>query len=277
MKYLKFYVFLLSSILFGAHLIGQGVEINPNKILIDSTIILDGNGIAGGGDLKILDGDGNNRVRIFSQLNPNVNTGGYMDLFNGNNVQTVLINGHSTTHAAGRIVLSDSDGNNKILLLGDYNGTGDGRIITDEIEIKGGSDLAEMFDISNEESVVDPGLLVSLDPDNPGQLMISNQAYDKKIAGIISGANGIKAGILMGQDETIADGDNLVTLSGRTYLKANTSNGAIKIGDSITSSKIAGEAMRASKKKKSRGAIVGKALTSLEDGSGYILVLVSLR
>jgi len=35
--------------------------------------------------------------------------------------------------------------------------------------------------------------------------------------------------------------------------------------------------MRASNKKKSRGAVIGKAMTELVDGEGFILVLVNLQ
>jgi len=175
------------------------------------------------------------------------------------------------------IVFVQADGTQALRLVTNFNSTGDARVITDEVEITGGSDLAELFEITNQEREIVPGYLVSLDPTAPGKLKISNEPYDKKIAGIISGANGIKPGILMGQDDTMATGDDLVTLSGRTYVMANTSNGDIKIGDMITTSSVAGQAMKATHKKKSRGAIIGKAMTELEDGSGFILVLVNLQ
>ena len=170
-----------------------------------------------------------------------------------------------------------ADGTAALRLVTNFNNTGDARVITDEVQITGGSDLAELFEITNQEREIVPGYLVSLDPTAPGKLKISDEPYDKKIAGIISGANGIKPGILMGQDDTMATGDDLVTLSGRTYVMANTSNGDIKIGDMITTSSVAGQAMKATHKKKSRGAIIGKAMTELEDGSGFILVLVNLQ
>jgi len=173
--------------------------------------------------------------------------------------------------------LFNADGDPVIRLVSDWNNTGDARIITDEVEIKGGSDLAELFEITNSETEVEAGYLVSLDPTAPGKLQISSERYDTKVAGIVSGANGIKPGILMGQDDTMATGDDLVTLSGRTYVRANATNGAIKIGDMITSSAVAGQAMRASNKKKSRGAVIGKAMTELVDGEGFILVLVNLQ
>lgn len=175
------------------------------------------------------------------------------------------------------IELTNAAGDPVIRLLTDAGGTGDARIVTDEILINGGSDLAELFEITNHDTEVEAGYLVSLDPTSPGKLKVSSEPYDKKVAGVVSGANGIKPGILMGQEDTMASGDDLVTLSGRTYVSANTTNGPIKIGDMITSSSVAGEAMRASNKKKSRGAVIGKAMTELVDGEGFILVLVNLQ
>lgn len=203
-------------------------------------------------DIRLFDKDNNYNVRITSKIND----------------------------SGGGILLSDMETGreNVIRLVTNFQNTGDARVFTDEIQINGGSDLAEMFDITDPENEIEPGLLVSLDPDQPGKLMITKERYDKKIAGIISGANGVKPGILMGQNESIAFGDDLITLSGRTYVMANTSNGAIEVGDLLTSSDTAGQAMRATKKKKSAGAVIGKAMTPLEKGkTGYILVLVNMQ
>ena len=165
----------------------------------------------------------------------------------------------------------------KIELISNYSQTDDSRIITDELEIKGGSDLAELFEITGEPSELSPGSLVSLDPGNAGKLQISNKAYDPHVAGVISGANGVKPGILMGQVGTLAHGEELVTISGRTYVKCNNSNGPIEIGDLLTSSNTQGEAMKATKKRKRIGAVIGKAMSPLDEEEGFVLVLVNLH
>jgi len=38
--------------------------------------------------------------------------------------------------------------------------------------------------------------------------VISDKAYDKRVAGIISGAGGVKPGMLMGQEGSVANGTN---------------------------------------------------------------------
>ena len=173
-------------------------------------------------------------------------------------------------------ILCNSSGDTTMVLHTDYDNTGDSRIITDDLAINGGSDLAELFDITDNDSEVIPGAIVCIDPISPGKLMLSQQAYDQKVAGVISGANAIKPGILMAQKESIASGSNHVTLSGRTYVRVNTTNGKIKVGDFITSSDRPGEGMRATNYRKSEGAIIGKAMTTLDEGSGYVLVLITL-
>ncbi len=165
----------------------------------------------------------------------------------------------------------------KIELISNFGQTDDARIITDELEIRGGSDLAELFEINGNDEVIKPGSLVSLDVTAEGMLRPSQQAYDPMIAGVISGANGVKPGILMGQEGTLAHGGELVTISGRTYVRCNNSNGSIRVGDLLCSSAIPGEAMKATNRRKSRGSIVGKAMSNLDAGDGFVLVLVNLQ
>ena len=158
----------------------------------------------------------------------------------------------------------------------DVNGTTRTKIL----EITGGSDLSESFDITSNNKIVSnslAGLLVSIDPKNPGKLAITSQAYDKKLAGIVSGANGIKPGMIMGQHASIANGQFPIALSGRVYVKADATFGAIQPGDFLTSSSISGIAMKAAGFQKAQGAIIGKAMTGLERGEGMVLVLVNLQ
>ncbi len=252
------------------------MKITPSqKVIVGETIELLHNGPNDGGEIKIKNSAGSDRIKLFATPT-GTNFGGFMSMFNDNDDRTVLIEAEDS-QKGGKIQLSDSTGTISIKLDSDWNGSGDSRIVTDEIQIEGGSDLAERFDLTNPVEEIVPGSLVSLDPKNSGKLMISNQAYDRKIVGIVSGANGIKPGILMGQAGSEAYGDQLITLSGRTYVKANTTNGEIRIGDFLTSSDVSGEAMKASRKKKSRGAIIGKAMSSLKAGEGFILVLVNLQ
>jgi len=155
----------------------------------------------------------------------------------------------------------------------------DGVITTPILEIIGGSDLSEQFDVrSNEKGILPlPGMVVSIDADNSGDLLVSTQAYDRKVAGIISGAGGIKPGMIMGQKGSIADGANPIALTGRVYCLADASKGSIQPGDLLTTSDTPGHAMKVADYQKAQGAIIGKAMTSLQNGQGQVLVLVTLQ
>ncbi len=143
-----------------------------------------------------------------------------------------------------------------------------------QLTIRGGADLAEPFQMSHPE--IARGSLVIIDEENPGRLKQSAQAYDTRVAGIISGANGVNAGITLQQEGLLEGGQN-VALSGRVYALADASADAIKPGDLLTSSDIPGHVMRASDHARSQGAIVGKAMSALKEGRGMVLVLVSLQ
>ena len=173
----------------------------------------------------------------------------------------------------GKIDLSDEHGNPVISLDPTQYKR---RIITPVLEITGGGDLAEPFDIESRESIK-PGMIVAIDPNHPGRLRIADKAYDQTVAGIISGANGINPGLTMSQKGSVVDGTVPVALTGRVYAWADASNGSIKPGDLLTTSDLPGMAMKVSDFDKSRGAVLGKAMSGLEQGQGLVLVLVSLQ
>ena len=153
----------------------------------------------------------------------------------------------------------------------DINGTTTTKIL----EITGGSDLAESFEI-NSNLKLKPGMVVSIDPYNPGKLIISNSEYDTKVAGIISGANGINTGLILNQKDTISDGEYPIALTGRVYCYVDASENAIAPGDFLTTSKC--YAMKAIDTKKLYGSVIGKAMTALQKGEkGMVLVLVGLK
>lgn len=144
------------------------------------------------------------------------------------------------------------------------------------ITIEGGSDLAEPFKITSEDGEIPQGAVVVIDEQNPGHLKISTQDYDTHVAGVVSGANGINPGIQM-QQQGLLDGGKNVALTGRVYVQADDSNGAIKPGDLLTTSRIPGHAMKVTDHPRAAGAILGKAMTGLAEGKGMVLVLVTLQ
>lgn len=142
------------------------------------------------------------------------------------------------------------------------------------LEIRGGADIVERFESSC--GALEPGTVVAIDPEHPGKLACAVGAYDTKVAGVVSGAGGVQPGLCLSQDGML-DGDTPVAMNGRVYVKCTASNGAIKPGDRLTTAELAGHAMKVSDEQRSIGAVIGKAMSSLESGEGLVLVLVNLQ
>ena len=73
------------------------------------------------------------------------------------------------------------------------------------------------------------------------------------------------------------EGNTLVAIAGRVYCQAEAGSAAIQPGDLLTTSNIPGHAMKATDDSRSHGAIIGKAMSSLKEGRGLVLVLVNLQ
>jgi hypothetical protein len=147
------------------------------------------------------------------------------------------------------------------------------------LEILGGADVAEPFDISSSGEIEPrPGMVVAIDPQQAGRLRVASQAYDTRVAGVISGAGGVNTGMLMGQEGSVADGSHAVALAGRVYVWCDTTQSAIEPGDLLTSSDTPGHAMKAVDRERRQGAMIGKAMSALAQGErGLVLVLVNLQ
>ena len=154
---------------------------------------------------------------------------------------------------------------------------GAGTTHTKVLEILGGSDLSEKFDVRADDRAVEPGMVVSIDPEREGGLELCHEPYDRRVAGILSGAGGVSPGMVMGQKGSVADGAHPVALTGRVYCRATAANGPIRPGDLLTTSDIPGRAMRVDDHARAAGAILGKAMGTLEAGEGLVLVLVGLQ
>jgi hypothetical protein len=190
---------------------------------------------------------------------------------NGNNF-AALGTAQSAGHFRGNVTIRDANGIETIRL----NGT-TGWTTTKILEITGGSDLSEQFDIGPQNGRPEPGMVVSIDRQNPGKLVLSSRPYERTVAGIVSGAGGVNTGMLMGHQGSQADGANPVALTGRVYCWADASNNPIEPGDLLTTSDTPGHAMKATDREKAYGTVIGKAMTSLDSGKGLVLVLVNLQ
>lgn len=155
--------------------------------------------------------------------------------------------------------------------LGNANFNGNMMVIGD-ISLPN-ADFAEDFDVFDAVKVA-PGTVMVLG--NEGTLFESHQAYDKRVAGVISGAGDYKPGIVLDKQQTMGNRQP-VALMGKVFCKVDAQFGAIEVGDLLTTSSTPGHAMRADDPMKAFGAVIGKALRPLTDGQGLIPILISLQ
>lgn len=171
------------------------------------------------------------------------------------------VHGHTTT---GVGVLGTSDGSG-------FAGRFDGIVqVTGDIQLANG-DCAEDFDVW---SGAEPGTVMVLDGE--GALRESATAYDKRVAGVISGAGGYKPGLILDR-QSAEDYRVPLALLGKVYCKVDAQCGSIEVGDLLTTSPTPGHAMKASDPIKAFGAVIGKALRAFKAGQGLIPILVSLQ
>lgn len=237
-------------------------------------VSLDGYSTGAGGEISVFDTSGTETIELLGAESST--EGGQILMRNASGVSTIQLDADASGVHCGYLRLYDSNGVGTITL--DAAGPGDGRITTQVLQITGGADLSENFDISSIHQPLKPGMIVSIDPEKPGHLLTSTKAYDKTVAGIVSGAGGVQTGMLMGQRGSEANGKHPVALTGRVYCYVDAdAGGAIEPGDMITTSGTPGHGMKVTDHSKATGAIIGKAMGKLSKGKGLVLVLVSLQ
>jgi hypothetical protein len=153
-----------------------------------------------------------------------------------------------------------------------YAGFFDGTVSVKVLEITG-ADVAEKFPVSEE---VPPGMVVAIDPDNPGQLRLARGEYNRLVAGVVSGAGDIPTGAVLGNLPGCEDASP-IALSGRVWVWCDATEQPIEPGDMLTTAACPGHAMKVTDYQKAQGAMLGKAMTSLKEGRGLVLVLVGLQ
>jgi len=213
-----------------------------------------------------IDHDGNLRI------DNDVNTGGDVNVDGGINVGFALSDEirHDLNVGPNGAIFAATDVHVGRNLSVNGNVTGDLNV-TGDILLRG-SDCAEEFDIQSDNT--EPGTVMVLD--QSGNLEESHCAYDKKVAGVISGAGTFRHGIVLGKQET--DQKRMrIALMGKVYCKVDATFSPIEIGDLLTTSPTKGHAMKAEDPFKAFGAVIGKAMGSIKDGLGMIPVLVALQ
>jgi hypothetical protein len=139
-----------------------------------------------------------------------------------------------------------------------------------------GADYAESVGVTGDRTAYEPGDVLVIDPNAPGKFLKSNQAYSTLVAGIYSTKPGFVGRLEPASAKTDAT-EVPMAMVGRVPTKVSAENGPIKVGDLLVSSSTVGYAMKGTDRSQMLGAVIGKALGSLDSGTGVIMVLVNVQ
>jgi hypothetical protein len=174
------------------------------------------------------------------------------------------------TNAIGPVTLNAGSGGN--VGIGTFNPSAKlevaGRAKVQVLEITG----ADIIEKTNASETLLPGEVVVWDDTKPNAVKRSTNAYNKQVFGVVSGANNLPHGVEL-VAPGVLDGNTNVAIAGRVYVKVI---GDVQSGDLLTTSNVAGHAMKVKNRKKAFGAIIGKAL-SKPDKNGLVLMLVNIQ
>ena len=145
-------------------------------------------------------------------------------------------------------------------------------VVTGDIQLAG-ADLAEEFSLVGEQPA-DPGTVMVILGDD--HVQACDRAYDRRVAGVISGAGGYRPGLVLDRRQPGA-GRHPLALTGTVWCKVDADLAPIEVGDQLTTSTTAGHAMRAGDRDAAFGAVLGKAMQAMPAGRGLIPVLVVLQ
>ena len=170
-----------------------------------------------------------------------------------------------TSYHANGIGIYGKGGRLAALFDGDVEVSGDIKFI--------GADCAEEFAVATTAGV-DPGTVMTIDAE--GTLSPSAVAYDRCVAGVVSGAGDCKPGIVLGKQPRAQQRITLA-LIGKVFCKVDADYSPIRTGDLLTTSDTPGHAMRAVNPQRAFGTVIGKALRPLREGRGLIPILVTMQ
>lgn len=137
-----------------------------------------------------------------------------------------------------------------------------------------GGDYAESVDVSGERTHYEPADVLVIDPSSPGKFLKSAEEYSTSVTGIYS----TKPGVVGRRQTTPKNAEEVpMAMIGIVPTKVSAENGPIHPGDLLVTSSKLGFAMKGTDRTRMLGAVLGKALGSLDSGTGVIEVVVTLQ
>ena len=76
--------------------------------------------------------------------------------------------------------------------------------------------------------------MLAIDPNRNGRLRTSDEPYSHRVAGVVSGANALNAGVVLSPPTSVVEGTAAVALTGRVWVKCDATAAPIAAGDLLT-------------------------------------------
>ena len=143
-----------------------------------------------------------------------------------------------------------------------------------DIQLRG-ADYAEDFSVAD-DALAPPGSVMVLDDDGGGSVRSCDTAYDRRVAGVVSGAGAYQPAVILDRQPGLGRRQPLA-LMGKVVCLADATLHPIAVGDMLTTSPTRGHAMKATDRDRAFGAVIGKALEPLAEGYGTVPILVALQ
>jgi hypothetical protein len=137
-----------------------------------------------------------------------------------------------------------------------------------------GGDYAEAVNAKGSLKTYEPGDVLVIGDGVDGEVQKSVDPYSTMVAGIYA----TKPGVIGRRQSLLKEAEEIpMAMIGIVPTKVTTENGPIHRGDLLVTSSSIGYAMKGTDRGRMLGAVIGKAMSSLESGTGVIEVLVTLQ
>jgi len=206
-------------------------------------------------------------LAFYTHNGPGVAPNETMRINSAGNVGIGTISPNAKLEVAGNIKLTSGSGASMVFADGTTQTTAWTGTVC-------GGDYAEAMNVAGGKAQYEPGDVLALNADNTSDVQKAAEPYSTMVAGIYATKPGV-----VGQRESIAKSNSSIPMAmvGVVPTKVSAENGPIHRGDLLVSSSTPGYAMKGADRSRMLGAVIGKAMGTLDTGIGVIEVLVTLQ
>lgn len=184
-------------------------------------------------------------------------------------------NGSAPSYFGGNVGIGTANPQQKLEINGNLRFTADGSVQTTAwTGVLCGGDYAEAVETAGSKAAYEPGDVLVISGNNDKDVQKSHEPYSVMVAGIYATKPGV-----VGKRESLSkvSDDIPMAMVGIVPTKVTAENGPIRRGDLLVTSSQPGFAMKGTNRRKMLGAVIGKAMGTLDAGTGTIEVLVTLQ